>query len=388
MAASIQEVHEHLQNVDRFYMHDGEFLFPYVYADVPTVISLRDNVYPETLLGGFLFQADKLILISEYSRMYFTHSVGRFFPELPERITVIHNGLDWEKFKPTTPDKILDFIPVQPGKQPILLHPHRPEASKGIFQTIRLVDMLVKRYGITDLIALAPKWADVQASGELREFYESITREIQERGLEDNFIFHGWIPQGLMPQYYSLGSVTVSLGHFVESFGNAVYESMGCGTPSIAARISTHRELLPDHLMDKVDYDDIEGAAAIAARIIKQGEQTSPEAIAYLKTYYSPDRQLKAYEDAIINAKVALPMAYSATAINDNTRFILAPWCYRSASRGVYHDFHAAYSALDDILPLLDAFPDGFTFADAYDKKIPQDQIMAYYHDGFLVPLS
>ena len=68
-----------------------------------------------------------------------------------------------------------------------------------------------------------------------------------------------------MPEYYSLGGVTLALGHFVESFGNTVYESLGCGTPAIVARISSHRELLPESLVDKVDFGDHDTAPAIAA---------------------------------------------------------------------------------------------------------------------------
>ena len=45
-------VAEHLVQADRFYMHDGELLLPYLYCDVPTVISLRDSVYPETIIDG------------------------------------------------------------------------------------------------------------------------------------------------------------------------------------------------------------------------------------------------------------------------------------------------------------------------------------------------
>jgi len=387
MAAALQDVAEHLAHADRFYMHDGEFLFPYAYQHVPTVVSLRDNVYPETLLGGFLFQADKLILISDYSRQYFTHTVGRFFPELPERIDVIHNGLDWEKFKPTPPNQILDIIPVDPTAQPILLHPHRPEESKGIRQTIRLVDQLVHQYGFSDLIALAPRWHDVQASAELREFYTSIEQDIIARGLQKNFIFHDWIPQELMPEYYSLGSVTVSLGNFVESFGNAVYESMGCGTPSIAARISTHRELLPDELIDKVDYDDIDAAAECAARIIKDKERTSPATLAYLKRLYSTARQLRAYEQVIVNAQVRQPMTYQPQAFNDDTRFKLAPWCYRAKTRGIYHDFQAGYADLPRLQALIAAMPEGFNLADAEKHAMTHEQVMAYYRDGYLVPL-
>ncbi|MEZ4516571.1 MAG: hypothetical protein R3C44_06940 [Chloroflexota bacterium] len=107
---------EALASADRFYMHDGEFLFPYTYRHIPTVISLRDSVYPETQLGAFLFQGDRLITISEHSRNYYLETVGCFFPGLAERMTVIRNGLDWDLFRPTPPREVLDIVGVDPAK--------------------------------------------------------------------------------------------------------------------------------------------------------------------------------------------------------------------------------------------------------------------------------
>jgi len=387
MAATLQDMGDYLQDTDRFYMHDGEFLFPYAYRHVPTVISLRDNVYPETLLGGFLFQGDKLVLISEYSRLYYQHTVGRFFPNFAERVEVIRNGIDWDKFKPTEPGQILSVIPINPELQPIVLHPHRPEESKGIRQTIAVVDLLVHQYGLTNLIALAPKWMDLQLTSELRDFYDDIQREIVIRGLQDNFLFHDWVPQELMPEYFSLGSVTLSLGNFVESFGNAVYESLGCGTPTIAARISTHRELLPDHLLDKVDYGDIESAAAIAARIIREGQRTSPETLDYLCQNYSTERQLAQYADVILNAKKCDELVYQHPRIDATTRYSLAPWCYVSR-RGIYHDFRADYFTHPEFNRLVQQHPQGFTLQQAENGGISAQDVLMYYQEGYLIPLN
>lgn len=387
MANALQAMGDVLANADRFYMHDGEFLFPYAYQHIPTVISLRDNVYPETLLGGFLFQGDSLILISEYSRQHFLKSVGRFFPQLGERITVIHNGLDWDKFKPTTPNKILDIIPIDPNKHPILLHPHRPEDSKGIRQTIQVVDLLVKQHGITELIALAPKWLAQQATPELREFYAEIEADIQARGLQNNFIFHEWIPHNLMPEYYSLADVTLSMGNFVESFGNAVYESLGCGTPTIAARISTHRELLPENLLDKVDWGDVETTAKIASEIIRTKRQPSVETLAYLQEYYAIDRQLNAYAEVILNAEIREPIVYQHPQINEATQYQLAPWCYISSTRGIYHDFEAIYLNSASLVRLINAYPDGFARKIAESFNISMSEFERFVGRGYLVPI-
>lgn len=387
LAAVLYDVGEHLRTADRFYMHDGEFLFPYVYQDIPTVISLRDNVYPETLQGAFLFQGDRLILISEYQRQYFVQTAGRFFPDYAGRTTVIHNGLDWAHFRQTPPREILEIIPVQPGAQPIVLHPHRPEPDKGIFQTIAVVDLLVHQYGFSDLLVLVPRWLDYGISAELRAFYDDVRRAITERGLDAHFIFHDWIPQALMPQYYSLGSVMLALGSFVESFGNAVYESFGCGTPAIAARVGSHRELLPEHLAFRVDFDDIDSAAHIAADIIRTGQRTPPATLAYLRENYDVNRQRAAYADIILNAHRQPPLSYQHPTLDETSRFTLPIWCYRAAA-GIYNDFRAEYRQPGPFDTLLKAYPDGFTVRHAAERGISQDTVMAWLRDGYLTPRS
>jgi glycosyltransferase involved in cell wall biosynthesis len=385
MALILQDMGDALANADRFYMHDGEFLFPFAYAHIPTVVSLRDNVYPETLLGGYLFQSHKLILISDYSRRFAEATLGRFFPTLSDRVQVIPNGLDWARFKPTPATDILSIIPFDPTEYEVVLHPHRPEESKGILQTIAVADQLVHRYGHERLRVLIPRWMDTQNTPDLLDFYNRMQHAITSRGLTEHIVFHDWIPQPLMPQYYSLGALTLALGHFAESFGNAVYESLGCGTPTIAARITTHRELLPDHLLDKVDFDDADDAAQRADRILRERRRTSPETLAYLHQHYGVERQLNAYAETILSAQVAPPLPYQHPARTASTPHTLAPWCY-IAQRGVYHDFRADYTDLGALLPLLRAHPSGISRAEAEAAGVPAATFEQFYRDGFIVP--
>jgi glycosyltransferase involved in cell wall biosynthesis len=387
LANLIQDLDTHLAWADRFYLHDGEMIFPYVYQDIPTVVSLRDCVYPETWQGAFLQQADAMILISNYTRDYFAHTVGRFFPESVERIQVIYNGLDWERFQPTPPGRILDLIPVDPARDAIVLHPHRPEHNKGMQQTIDVVDLLVHKYGLRHVKTLVPKWLGLELSLELRAFYEDIQRQIHERGLADNFIFHDWIPQDLMPEYLSLGAVTLALGSFVETFGNSVYESLGCGTPTIAARVSSHRELLPDDLLDKVGFDEPDETAAIAAAIIRSGRRTSPATLAALHARFSRPQMVAAYADVILNARKLPPPTYQPRPLTAATRYRLAPWCY-AAPRGFYHDFRADYQPIPALAALAEAHPAGFTPAEAAAQGVDAAAIDGWYREGYVVPVQ
>lgn len=382
MATIIQDVVEHLQDADRFYIHDGELLFPYIYQNIPTVVGLRDNVYPETLLGGYLFQGDSLIVISEYSKRFVQATMGRFFPDLETRLKRINNGLDWEHFKPTEPNHIYDIIPKAiRDEYKIILQPHRPEDSKGIWQVIDMVAELAKKR--TDFRVLFPRWLGVQEDDGVQEFYQRVTQVTAEKGISEFFMSHDWIPVDLLPEYYSLGDVTLSLGWFVESFGNAVYESLGCGTPSVVARIATHRELLPDNLVDKVDFGDASTAADIVDNILSTGRTTTAETMAYLHQHYNFEDQLAQYANTIENAQVRDPMAFTPQLIDESTQFELAPWCYASGDK-IYHDFRADYRNDPQLIQLINI---GISASNAKTYGISDSDFEAWYRDGYIVPL-
>lgn len=389
LAAVIHDLSRHLVGADRFYMHDGEMLFPFLYQDIPTVISLRDNVYPETMLGSYLFQGDVLIAIADYSRDLYLNTAGRFFPELANRTIVINNGLDFDVFYPGSPDKaIFEIVPVDPNRHLIVLHPHRPEASKGLPQTLEVIDRLVHQHGLTNIKTLVPRWFDADLSAEVRAYYRHIEQDIDRRGLRENFLFHDWIPQQMMADYYRLGHVTLALGHFVEAFGNVPYESLACGTPAIAARIATHRSILPDDLLYKVHFDDHDTAASLAAAVLKGKEQTPARTMAYLKQHYGVEQQLADYSEAILMAEKKPPMRYQPLPIDNLTHFRLAPWCYEWGDRQFYHDFLASHRRMSELSTLLNEFPDGFSYLRAEQFGLSRPMVEQWFRDGYLVPVS
>lgn len=387
VAEIVQTVGEHLASADRFYMHDGELLIPYLYRDVPTVISLRDNVYPETILGSFLFAADTLIAIAEYSRQIYLHTAGRFLPELEQRAVTINNAVDRALFHPGPPSReIRELTGVDPEGHFVLLHPHRPEPSKGLAQTLAVADLLVHQYGCETLRVLVPRWYDEKISPEVRAYYAELQAQIAARGLGAHFVFHDWVPQRLMPDYYRLGNLTLVLGSFVEAFGNVAYESLACGTPAIVARVATHRSLLPDDLIDKVHYDDHTAAAAIAAAIWREGRRTSPATMVYLHQEFDIATQLERYAAAILNAKkVAAPTPH-VRPLGTETPYVLAPWCYSWGEGMLFHDFLARHERVPLLAELLAAHPTGVTPAQAASLGVEGAMFDGWYRAGYLAP--
>jgi glycosyltransferase involved in cell wall biosynthesis len=377
IAAAIQDTGEYLKDADVFYNHDGGLIFPYIYQDIPAVVSLRSIIFSETLQSGYLFQGDALIVPSEHTAQGWLHTVGRFFPDLKQRLHVIHNGLDFEVYRPTEPVRLRERIALDAEMQ-YILYPHRPEEPKGILQTIEVVDLLVHQYRLTQIRVLVPKWIDTGLSADVRAFYDDLEADIARRGLAGYFVFHDWISDDLMPEYLSIGALTFVLGSYVETFGNVPYESLACGTPVVASRVGPYRDMLPEFAVSLVDYGDIAGAAAASAAILQRRERVSAETIAWLQEHFQQDDMVRAYADLILQAAKRGTMPYRFVPITDSTTFQLAPWCYRSG-RGIYHDFRADYCQDAALLNLLGK--DDIVLAGSN-----RDDVLAWYREGYLVP--
>lgn len=386
MAYNIRQIAAELATADRYYLHDGEFLFPPLMRPLPTVVSLRDNVYPETMLGSFLFNADALITIADYSRRVVLDGPGQIIPELAARTVAVPNGIDFNHYRPLTPGAVYDYLDFDPAAHTVLLHPHRPEPSKGLDRTIAVADRLVHRYGIGDLKVLVPRWFDADRTAEDRRVTDGVLSEIAARGLNDHFAFHGWVPQSLMPELYNIGDVTLALGYFVEAFGNTPYESLACGTPAVVARVATHRTLLPDDLLDKVHYGDDDDAARLVAQIVRERPQANPATLAYLRRHYDVEQQLQGYADVILNASKLPPVTYRLAAVGPETCYRLAAWCYEWGNALFYHDYRAEHVALPQLSALLAERPAGFSAADAAQHGVDAATLHGWYKDGYVVP--
>ena len=382
IANAMREVGKAIADADIHYSHDGGLIFPYVYQDKPTVISLRSIIYPETLQCAFLFQGDEWILPSENTRASYEAVVSQFSPSVGERMHVIHNGFDWDIFRFTQPDAIFEQIPRAVAEHPIMLFPHRPETSKGIYEVLQVARRLVRECGWDDLRVLAPRWLDADSEPSSRAYYDELQGAIAAADLTDNFVFHEWIYEALIPEYYSLADVTMCIGSCVETFGNTPFESLGCGTPAILARVATYRELLSEEHVSHVDYGDIDASVAHAHQILSERRRSSPATLAYLRREFAQEDMVKDFAELILKAEKRAPLQYRIPRVDGGTRYRLAPWCYLSEQRGIFHDFKAEYQMDEELIKLARSEPNGFpaSFTDPAT-------LSTWLDEGYVLPL-
>ena len=156
----------------------------------------------------------------------------------------------------------------------------------------------------------------------------------------DHIQFIRWMRIDEMPELYSLADMTLCLGNIVEAFGNVAYESLACGTPSIVARAGVHRTLLPEELIDKVHYGDIDDAVQRIMAYFKGKKKPSEPIRAYLQSELNYEKQVESYARIISQSQKREQLKFSPLQPTLNQAFMLAPWCYFDGER-IYHDFRA-----------------------------------------------
>lgn len=339
---------------DVFYVHDAGLNFTFLCdQNIPTIISLRDFLYPETLVGAFNFRRDKIVVNSKYTLDSVRHTVGRYLQGLEDRIELIDNGIDLTLFTKTTSKKIFELIHGEIHESDlVILHPHRPDPAKGIYQSLEIVRRLKFNRNLRNIKLLVPRYIDEEVTNDFQFHYSKIIAVSKEKGIEENVLFHRWVPYELMPEYYSLGNLTLSIGNFIEAFGSNIgLESLACETPVVMSLVGAQRTTLPEWLAYKVPYDNLEQTEKIAFDILQNEREFDAMRVRrFIADNFSHKKMLRRYEEVICNTTITKPLEIRFEKKDlENANLVISPWCHLSPL-GVYDDYGYEYYRISDIL--------------------------------------
>jgi glycogen synthase len=196
----------------------------------------------EQLGGGYDFtvwlertaleMADAVITVSEGTRV----DVERLFNIAPERLRVIHNGIDPSEYKPVNDPARLRGLGIDPDR-PYVLFVGRIARQKGIIHLVRAIPHLARDLQVV-LCAGAPDTPEIAA--EMRSAVEEVVAK------RDGVI---WIEKMVdVPTKVLLYSHAFAFccPSIYEPFGIINLEAMACGTPVVAAKVGGIPEVVVD----------------------------------------------------------------------------------------------------------------------------------------------
>lgn len=163
------------------------------------------------------------------------HDVQTLYGVRPERIRVIHNGIDLDQYKPTPERAVLARHGIDADK-PYILFVGRITRQKGIIHLVHAIPHLRPGTQVV-LCAGAP---DTEAIG--REMTEAV-EEARRRTQNPIVWIARMLPKEEIIPLYSQAALFVCPSVY-EPFGIINLEAMACGTPVVASAVGGIREVV------------------------------------------------------------------------------------------------------------------------------------------------
>jgi glycosyltransferase involved in cell wall biosynthesis len=333
------------------YLHDAEISFKFLFEKLPTVASFQDFVYPDTVGNAMSFDYGDLIVASDYVRACVIDSIGQYRGTIGDRIHVVPNGVDLDHFQPTTP------LPWQHAlkKQGHVLigYPHRPDPNKGLIQALQTLEVLKRQLpSDREPLLLVPQWMDTQVTPDdghiYRTIYDDAITFADSRGLKSNLILHEWLDE-LLPRYYSGCDVTLSLGTFVEAFGNVPLESLACGCSTVVVSVGAHAGKLPAEFCTEVAPGDVEAAANAIVTSLSTPLDVQ-QVRSYLSEAFGLRRMCEGYRTVIESAQLRASLPFRRPSALSAVR--MPAWCRFFGTR-LYNDYQHGYCTNEQVSQLV-----------------------------------
>jgi glycosyltransferase involved in cell wall biosynthesis len=210
---------------------------------VPQKYDAARMVYIMRVLPRMMRRLTRVISVSESTR----RDLESFARVPAERIRVIYNGADLERFAPRDRDSAREELPTELHiPQRYVLYIARLEHPGK--NHVRLLEAFAALKRTTDLphklVLIGGRWngADI------------IHARVAELGLSDLVVFPGFVPNEAIPALYAAADAFAFPSLF-EGFGIPVLEAMASGTPVCAANASSIPEVVGEAglLFDPLD---------------------------------------------------------------------------------------------------------------------------------------
>ncbi len=222
----------------------------------PAMFNRSNSFYLSRFTRLSLSRADLVIAVSEATK----RDIIKLYSIRPERITVIHNGVD-ERFVPASAE-VVEGIKRRRGL------PERFFFYCGTLEPRKNVGGLIRAYARlpADLRAAMP----LIVAGAAGWHFKPVFHLAESLGLADGVRFVGYIGREEQSLWYNAATVFVYPSLY-EGFGLPPLEAMACGAPTIVSDRGSLPEVVGSGaiIVDPTNYD---GLAAEMSRLAQDAE--------------------------------------------------------------------------------------------------------------------
>jgi len=184
------------------------------------------------------------------------------------KITVVHHGIDQEKFKPGVDTKqILEKYPQFKGKR-LIFHPARIGLAKGCDTSIKAMS-IVRQMDSAVMLILAGSKNIIDWAGTQQKDIAYLVNLVKHFDMEDNVLIDMYSLEEVK-QIYELSHICLYPSNAAEPFGLTMLEAMSMAKPMIVTDMGGMPEIIKDGINGFVVHvRDFEAMAAKICQLLK-----------------------------------------------------------------------------------------------------------------------
>lgn len=177
----------------------------------------------------------------------------------PDRIKIIRQGIDAQKFSPQPDKAFKDRLGLQ--GRPVIISTRSFQPVYNLEMLIRAIPLVLKHFPEATFV--------IAGDGEQKEYLENLVNSL---GCSESVRFVGWIAQDELPRYLASSDVYVSTS-LSDSASLSLHEAMACELAPVVTDLSGNREWVTDGANGfLVSVNDIQALADKIVYLLKNEE--------------------------------------------------------------------------------------------------------------------
>jgi glycosyltransferase involved in cell wall biosynthesis len=176
--------------------------------------------------------SNKIIAVSDFTR----RELLKYYNVKEEKIRVIHNGVDINKFLPPANKKEVKRELGFKTTDVNILSVGRLYARKGLFTLIESMSLVAKKFSNAKLI--------IAGKGQSNEM-KKLVNYAKKLGVREKIIFTGYFPDTKLPKLYQAADI-FAFSTFYENLPFAVLEALSSQLPVVTTKVGGIPEMIDD----------------------------------------------------------------------------------------------------------------------------------------------